>query len=810
MPGAEILRLGADPLAHVLQCLDADSLARLCCTCRELRAASENPSLWEALARDRWFHVHTTSFAGPVYESTDGSPTNVGNARTSMAYAVVSWKRLFAEENGWEPLRLRHTVPQQYRPPRFGAGVELALQPVWLPSGATNCDDGSLPVSKDEGDLLLAVGKPNCVELWHVSPAAFTQGFTSGVTSAAGHEGGANGSCSGINQQGRGSSGSNNRGDKGGTILPGTCCGDQGCGTGAGGGCAAAPVQSISKLLALDDGAASFAWVSYGEPPGGRGANTTTPASSGGGGGGGEGGPSGAALSALGGPGRISLTAAAASAAAADAADAAAAAAAAPPAGAAAPAAPDEAAASAAVPPLRLAVGTYSGRVIWTQYEAQEAAAPQLPSSVHRRSGRLRVLSTTACGSNGQLAELHVLPATSGAAGAGAGVEPGVGVGAGGAAGAAGTGAGGILAALQRAGTRSAVQLFDVATQRHLATVRDPFESHHFVCCRPAVAAATAVDPHVLLVGSVHSAICGRCAGAPLPSLCNHKSRTATAALSTLDVRCGGLTQRFGLQHRSLYPRLATAREHYVFTSHAGTALEVYDRRAMSVPLYSRARLPSWPLVKEELLGEERWEVGEERWEVGEEEEGGEGEEEEDREEPLGGWQEGPAPVLNRHCGLWLEANDDVLLGRADNGTLWLWDLSTTLGWARGPDRSGIWHYWDERAPWQRHADEGALGDEQLLEVAAARDGNGAGGGGSSLAAAAAASVGVDHGGAAPARRPSAWPLGGPICLGWMASGGITSMTVLASGVGPSPAFFSLGLGARMRKCVVGSTMAGV
>ncbi|GLC35995.1 hypothetical protein PLESTM_000390800 [Pleodorina starrii] len=457
----------------------------------------------------------------------------------------------------------------------------------------------------------------------------------------------------------------------------------------------------------------------------------------------------------------------------------------------------DRPAAAVPTPPPPLAAAAAAAR-----YEAQEAAGPQLPSSVHRRSGRLRVLSTTACGSNGQLAELHVLPATSGAAGAGTGAGPSVG--AGGAGGAAGAGVGGILAALQRAGTRSAVQLFDVATQRHLATVRDPFESHHFVCCRPAAAATTAVDPHVLLVGSVHSAICGRCAGAPLPSLCNHKSRTATAALSTLDVRCGGLTQRFGLQHRSLYPRLATAREHYVFTSHAGTALEVYDRRAMSVPLYSRARLPSWPLVKEELLGEEE-EGGE-----GEEEEGGEGEEEEDlEEEPLGGWQEGPAPVLNRHCGLWLEANDDVLLGRADNGTLWLWDLSTTLGWARGPDRSGIWHYWDERAPWQHQTDEEALGDELLVEVAAARDGNGAGGGGSSLAA-AAASVGVDQGGAAPARRPSAWPLGGPICLGWMASGGITSMTVLASGVGPSPAFFSLGLGDRMRMCVVGSAMAGV
>lgn len=30
---------------------------------------------------------------------------------------------------------------------------------------------------------------------------------------------------------------------------------------------------------------------------------------------------------------------------------------------------------------------------------------------------------------------------------------------------------------------------------------------------------------------------------------------------------------------------------------------------------------------------------------------------------------------------------------------MWLWDLSLTLGWARGPDRSGLWHWLEEQGP---------------------------------------------------------------------------------------------------------------
>ncbi|GAX82157.1 hypothetical protein CEUSTIGMA_g9585.t1 [Chlamydomonas eustigma] len=39
----------------------------------------------------------------------------------------------------------------------------------------------------------------------------------------------------------------------------------------------------------------------------------------------------------------------------------------------------------------------------------------------------------------------------------------------------------------------------------------------------------------------------------------------------------------------------------------------------------------------------------------------------------------------SEHCSLWLVCNNDILLGRTENGLLWRWDLSRTLGWACPP-----------------------------------------------------------------------------------------------------------------------------
>jgi hypothetical protein len=53
------------------------------------------------------------------------------------------------------------------------------------------------------------------------------------------------------------------------------------------------------------------------------------------------------------------------------------------------------------------------------------------------------------------------------------------------------------------------------------------------------------------------------------------------------------------------------------------------------------------------------------------------------------GWHPPPAPALAAtHQGLWLEAAEDVLLGRSESGAVWLWDLTTALGWSRG---QGTW-----------------------------------------------------------------------------------------------------------------------
>ncbi|KAG2446164.1 hypothetical protein HXX76_000759 [Chlamydomonas incerta] len=515
------------------------------------------------------------------------------------------------------------------------------------------------------------------------------------------------------------------------------------------------------------------------------------------------------------------------------------------------------------VQPVILAAGTHQGAIEWYAYEggaeggggsaaaargaptAVAAAAPAAGSSSSTRSESLRLLKTTTCGSTQPLVDLHFLPAPASASSSALPSSPahpphsrttggsssgGAGTGAGGASLGAtaglwggdgdgsssrGMGGRGVLVGLQDASfaltgviaARNTIQLFDVGTMTHLATVVDPFESHEFVCCCPVAGAARAgsgapafsaaaagasysasapasasVDPHVLVVGSVHGSYCTACYQHGLPSLCHHKARSATAALSTLDVRCGrrGLTQRFGLHHRSLYPRLATAREHYIFTSHAGTPLEVYDRRAMSSPLFSLAHLPrpslgeahaaaagpaaaatapaslgtrpgagaaarngaaastsrrgagatARPTPSRAISGSaapmrrQRLAAGRLRRDAaahGEHEEGdtdgdeeeheGEGEdallhdqdqdgegaaaaEESEPGTPLPPcWVPGYAAAPHEHQGLWLEASEDVLLGRADNGAVFGWDLSTVLGWAAGPDRSGLWHY---------------------------------------------------------------------------------------------------------------------
>ncbi|GIL72515.1 hypothetical protein Vretifemale_2871 [Volvox reticuliferus] len=321
-----------------------------------------------------------------------------------------------------------------------------------------------------------------------------------------------------------------------------------------------------------------------------------------------------------------------------------------------------------------------------------------------------------------------------------------------------------------------------------------------------------------------------QCARCNLPTLCSHKPRSATAALYTLDVRCG-LTQRFGVQHCSMYPRLATAREHYVFTSHAATALEVYDRRAMSVPLYTRSRMP-WPpsgeLLVAEMEGEEARaeEEAEHKEAVESEEDGGEDGHYNAAEagrmyshfakSKFPAWSNRPSAAQNRHQALWLESDGDVLLGRSDNGTLWSWDLSTTLGWARGPDRSGLWHWIYENGPLE-------MADEELNEAGSRcadtwprrlpSQSQEWGVTGLEAAAEDRADMAFKENGSAEdsagRQVPAARVLGEPICLGSVVCTGGTPVCSLATAsAGASTAFFSLGMWEEHWSYVVGSVVA--
>ncbi|GLI68763.1 hypothetical protein VaNZ11_013254, partial [Volvox africanus] len=866
---AEILRLGTDTLLLVLQHLDAESLAKLCCTCLILKNAAETPALWRALANERWYRVHAARFSQP-HAKPKGLANTKANAQPG-ADNSVDWKSLFASGNGWEPPRLRHTG-KLYR-----SGIR-ALQPLYH---QPNDIAGDHPNSNNSGvdGWLLALGRDAGVDIWHFSSAAFSDGGsdTGGTSHRSSGPASANG-ASGCNVMSSSSSSSTAKryiqpADSSPTGLPGSSSRLRGgdCNSGGetdagqpdrtcrrdiqltGGNCrpnggvdtpapasapAAAPV--LLDSLQIPNGARSVAWIRAASGdchrhPGERGhlsfsecakevgsvtCSVQRYAS--------KAGDKFAAIG-TGRPGRF-----------------------APGAGASASTSTSTStkqnslgsSTDSGVPTrtYTLAIGSRRGEVQWYQYDLFGNCGTSW-----RRGGRfgeacsagaLRLLNTTTCGSSAPLAELHLLPA-SGEIARGMAVASKVGAAAAAPAVAApapattlGVGGGGLLAALQRAdsaldwdSSRNAVQIYDVATQRHLSTVHDPFESHQLVCCCPvhgtcadgvSIGGSTtaAADPHVLLVGSVHGAICWHCARCNLPSLCSHKPRSATAALYTLDVRCG-LTQRFGVQHCSLYPRLATAREHYVFTSHAGTALEVYDRRAMSVPLYTRSRMPWVPsgeLLAAEMEGgeigteQEAEQEAAERREEEEDEEDGQYSDEEDgpmsshfAESKFPAWSNRASAAQNRHQALWLESDGDVLLGRSDNGTLWLWDLSTTLGWAGGPDRSGLWHWIYENGPLEMVDEEldgagsrcadtwprGLPSRSQDREVAA-------------LNAAAldeaemALKVSGEAGGSAGRRAAATRAPGEPICLGSVVCHSGTPVCSLATGA--STAFFSLGM----------------
>jgi len=84
--------------------------------------------------------------------------------------------------------------------------------------------------------------------------------------------------------------------------------------------------------------------------------------------------------------------------------------------------------------------------------------------------------------------------------------------------------------------------------------------------------------------------VCSSCTNSGMPSLCCHRSNAKAAALCVFDTRAGlDMVQRYSIHHRSLYPIMTCARGHFLFTSHVGAPLAVWDKRcrvALTVHLF--------------------------------------------------------------------------------------------------------------------------------------------------------------------------------------------------------------------------------
>ncbi|BDA47315.1 hypothetical protein COCOBI_10-1610 [Coccomyxa sp. Obi] len=219
------------------------------------------------------------------------------------------------------------------------------------------------------------------------------------------------------------------------------------------------------------------------------------------------------------------------------------------------------------------------------------------------------------------------------------------------------------------AGQRNALQAVDVETKTVVATAHEFSEQYELICMAPL--GGHGDWGNELVAGAVHGSFCTKCYHSGLPSLCHHKPGTATAALCVFDLRSGtDMVQRFGTHHRSLYPHMCCARGTYIFTSHVGKPLCVYDKRSMSMPVWEEEQLGNYSRHYPESM-------------------------------PL------PEPTRpSEHNGMYLDVDEggDMLVGRAANGMMWLWDLTATLGWQASADTAlgqGSWLHRSSAAPWE-------------------------------------------------------------------------------------------------------------
>ncbi|GAB4814118.1 hypothetical protein N2152v2_001164 [Parachlorella kessleri] len=207
---------------------------------------------------------------------------------------------------------------------------------------------------------------------------------------------------------------------------------------------------------------------------------------------------------------------------------------------------------------------------------------------------------------------------------------------------------------LQEAGS---LMLWDLDTQHCLLQAQDVLDGFRLVASVPVdeggnelLAASYKLSDSQMLRGQ-----CQLCPLETPTSLCFHKARISSAALCAFDARApaGGMVQRFSTGHRSIYPRLQLVRQHFLVTSHAGTPVALWDRRHMNGPVHEVQHLPT-------------------------------------HLDPPPPTPLPPCEDLPFNQGLHLHATQDLLVGRADNGMIWLWDLSERLGWADG-SHPGTW-----------------------------------------------------------------------------------------------------------------------
>lgn len=282
---------------------------------------------------------------------------------------------------------------------------------------------------------------------------------------------------------------------------------------------------------------------------------------------------------------------------------------------------------------------------------------------------------------------------------------------------------------------RNVLRAVDLERQVELGASADFLESYELVAFDVADPEGNSTD---IVAGAVHGGFCGRCFRGGLPSLCHHKSPAHAAALCTFDARAGpAATARFGIHHRSLYPNLRVARQHYVFTSHAGAPLAVWDRRRMSCPLYEEEHLPHFPGAR-----------------------------------ACAGLPLPPPTRAAEHQGLFLDTDGDRLVGRAENGMLWTWDLSRTLGWQsqataqRSGSLAGDFH-----APWGSICGSG---------------GGGGGGAGSGITSGGSSTGSAARGGAA-GHGAESWLLPGEGVGCWLTAASLPEETKPRVAPWPAP-----------------------